>query len=222
MEGRREEGGGGRREEGGGRRIDIPGFPKTALEIAGETRGAEGVLGNCCGDWREECRFSASQSESKGSPPARAVSAAVSPALPSAPRVSRQFPQQSPHQFWGIRTLGPCRWSHLFLDFFLAIFLKVDPLTRPQLASPFPFSVTQRGAQANASKRKQTQTNADKRKQTQRRKRKQTQTNADKRGQTRTNAYTPLYCGFLHPPLQSPNPWGPVDGRGIANLVIWT
>ena len=65
----------------------------------------------------------------------------------------------------------------------------------------------QRGGQANAGKRKQTQTNASKRKQTQRRKRKkhkQTQANASKRGQTQTNAYTPLYCCFLHPPLQSP------------------
>ena len=62
----------------------------------------------------------------------------------------------------------------------------------------------QRGAQANASKRKQTQTNASKRKQTQRRKRKQTQANASKRGQTQTNAYTPLYCGFLHPPFAIP------------------
>ena len=32
-------------------------------------------------------------------------------------------------------------------------------------------------------------------------KRKQTRANVDK---TQTNAYTPLYCGFLHPPLQSP------------------
>ena len=55
------------------------------------------------------------------------------------------------------------------------------------------------------SKCEQTQTNADKRKQTQRRKCKQTQANASKRGQTQTNAYTPLYCGFLHPSLQSPS-----------------
>ena len=47
---------------------------------------------------------------------------------------------------------------------------------------------------ANASKRRQTRTNAEA----------QTQANASKRGQTQTNAYTPLYCGFLHPPLQSP------------------
>ena len=55
----------------------------------------------------------------------------------------------------------------------------------------------QRGAQANASKRKQTRANADKRKQTQTRKRKQTQANASKRGQTQTKAYTPLCCGFF-------------------------
>ena len=60
--------------------------------------------------------------------------------------------------------------------------------------------------------------NADKRGQTQRRKRrgenaskrKQTQANASKRGQTQTNAYIPLYCGFLHPPLQSPYFLGPL------------
>ena len=78
------------------------------------------------------------------------------------------------------------------------------------------YSVSRRGGRnkggrkqmrANANKRRQTLTNADKRKQTQRRKRKQTQTNASKRGQMQTNAYTPLYCGFSHPPLQSPNLW---------------
>ena len=48
---------------------------------------------------------------------------------------------------------------------------------------------------ANANKRRQTRTNASKRR----------GENASKRGQTQTNAYTPpLYCGFLHPPLQSP------------------
>ena len=55
---------------------------------------------------------------------------------------------------------------------------------------------------ANASIRRGE--NADKRKQTQRRKRKQTQANASKRGQTQTSAYTPVYCGFLQPPLCNP------------------
>ena len=54
------------------------------------------------------------------------------------------------------------------------------------------------------SKCEQTQANADKRGQTQRRKRKQTRANVSKRGQTQTNAYTPLYCGFLHPPFAIP------------------
>ena len=58
------------------------------------------------------------------------------------------------------------------------------------------------------SKCEQTQTNADKRWQTQANAAAKTQANveanASKRGQTQTNAYTPLYCGFLHPPLQSP------------------
>ena len=57
------------------------------------------------------------------------------------------------------------------------------------------------------SKCEQTQTNADKRKQTQTRKRKQTQANASKLGHRQTNAYTPLFCGFLHPPLQFSNIW---------------
>ena len=48
---------------------------------------------------------------------------------------------------------------------------------------------------ANANKRRQTLTNASERR----------GANASKRGQTQTNAHIPLYCGFLHPPLQSPN-----------------
>ena len=53
------------------------------------------------------------------------------------------------------------------------------------------------------SKCENTQTNADKRrgKRMQRRKRKQTRANASKRKQTLTPP--PLYCGFLHPTLQS-------------------
>ena len=48
----------------------------------------------------------------------------------------------------------------------------------------------------------QMQTNVDKRKQMRRRnanKRKHMRANMDKRKQTQTNAYTPLYCNFLHP-----------------------
>ena len=66
-------------------------------------------------------------------------------------------------------------------------------------------SVTQRGAQqggrkqmrANANKRRQMLTNASKRRAENASKREQTWTNANKR-------LHPLYCGFLHPPLQSP------------------
>ena len=68
-----------------------------------------------------------------------------------------------------------------------------------------PIPVSRRGGRnkggrkqmrANANKRRQTLTNASKRE--------QTRANASKRGQTQTNAYTPLICGFGHPPLQSP------------------
>ena len=71
-------------------------------------------------------------------------------------------------------------------------------------------SVTQRGAtkgghkqmRANANKRRQTLTNASKRREA------KTQANASKREQTWTNAnkrlHPPFFCGFLHPPLQSP------------------
>ena len=53
--------------------------------------------------------------------------------------------------------------------------------------------------QANANKRRQTSTYASKRRGENASKRKQTRANVDKRKQTQTNAYTPLYCGILHP-----------------------
>ena len=78
------------------------------------------------------------------------------------------------------------------------------------------FSVTQRGGatkgglskceqtQTNADKRRQTLTNASKRRGENASKRKQMRANMDKRKQTLT---PPLYCGFLHPPLQPPEIW---------------
>ena len=76
------------------------------------------------------------------------------------------------------------------------------PCTPENRSNVMTLSVTLEGGatKGGVSKCEQTQTNADKRKQTQRRKRKQTRANVSKRGQTQTNAYTPLYCGFLHPP----------------------
>ena len=62
----------------------------------------------------------------------------------------------------------------------------------------------QRGAQANASRRKQIQTNVDYCEQTQRRECKDRQAKVSKRGQMQTNAYTPLHCSFLHPPFAIP------------------
>ena len=62
-----------------------------------------------------------------------------------------------------------------------------------------------RGGGRNKGGRKQseqTQTNASKRRGENASKRRGE--NASKRGQTQTNIYTSLYCGFLHPPLQSP------------------
>ena len=70
----------------------------------------------------------------------------------------------------------------------------------------------QRGAQADASKRKQIQTNTDKRASKRRgenaNKRKQTRANASKREQTQANAnkrlHPPLLQFLTRPPLQSP------------------
>ena len=77
---------------------------------------------------------------------------------------------------------------------------------------PFGKSVSRRGG-CNKGGRKQMRANANKRRQTSDKRRGEnaeakTQANASKRGQTQTNAYTPLYCGFLHPPLQSPKKRG--------------
>ena len=80
-----------------------PGSPKTAAEIAGETRGAGGECwGNCCGD----CQKSAVSLllRARAVPPA--VSAAVPPALPPAPRVSPQFPGSSLRSSFGESRLG--------------------------------------------------------------------------------------------------------------------
>ena len=84
-----------------------PGFPKTAAEAAAETageiRGAGGSAGGIAAETAGGTAFALRSRETAVPPP---VSAAFLPASPPAPGISRQFPQQSPQQFRGIRAWG--------------------------------------------------------------------------------------------------------------------